>query len=67
MGAFGPRSVIVPDVTGKTREEAQAILTEAGFVVGTVTEDFSDTAPVGVVISQQPAANSSAKKDTPSC
>ena len=62
MGAFGPRSAMVPDVTGKTRVEAQALLTEAGFVVGAVTEDFSDSVAVGDVISQQPAANSSAKK-----
>ncbi len=53
---------MVPDVTGKTRVEAQALLTEAGFVVGAVTEDFSDSVAVGDVISQQPAANSSAKK-----
>jgi beta-lactam-binding protein with PASTA domain/tRNA A-37 threonylcarbamoyl transferase component Bud32 len=62
MGAFGPKSAVIPDVTGKPREEAQALLTEAGFVVGAVTDDFSDTVPLGAVVSQQPAANSSAKK-----
>jgi eukaryotic-like serine/threonine-protein kinase len=62
MGAFGPKSASVPDVTGKTRAEAQALLTEAGFVVGMVNEDFSGTVPAGAVMSQQPAANSSAKK-----
>jgi serine/threonine-protein kinase len=62
MGAFGPKSATVPDVTGKTRVEAQALLTEAGFVVGAITEDFSDSVAVGAVMSQQPAANSSAKK-----
>ena len=64
MGAFGPKSATVPDVTGKSRAEAQALLTEAGFVVGAVTEDFSDSVAVGAVMSQQPAANSSAKKGT---
>jgi serine/threonine-protein kinase len=64
MGAFGPKSAAIPDVAGKSRVEAQAILTQAGFVVGAVTDDFSDTVAVGAVISQQPAANSSAKKGT---
>jgi serine/threonine-protein kinase len=62
MGAFGPKSAAVPDVSGKSRTEAQALLTEAGFVVGAITEDYSGSVPVGNVISQQPAANSSAKK-----
>jgi beta-lactam-binding protein with PASTA domain/tRNA A-37 threonylcarbamoyl transferase component Bud32 len=62
MGAFGPKSASIPDVVGKTRVEAQTILTEAGFVVGAITEDFADSVPVGAVVSQQPAANSSAKK-----
>jgi len=64
MGAFGPKSASIPDVVGKTRTEAQTTLTEAGFVVGTVTEDFSDSVPVGSVSSQQPASGSSAKKGT---
>lgn len=64
MGAFGPKSAIIPDVAGKSREEAQTVLTQAGFVVGAVADDFSDAVPVGAVISQQPAANSSAKKGT---
>ncbi len=64
MGAFGPKSAAIPDVTGKTRAEAQTLLTQAGFVVGAVTDDFSDAVPAGSVVSQQPAANSSAKKGT---
>ena len=61
-GVFGPPSAIVPDVVGKSRAEAQAILTDEGFVVGAVTEDFSDTIPAGAVMTQSPAAKSSAKK-----
>lgn len=64
MGAFGPRSASIPNVIGKTREEAQALLTLQGFVVGTVTEDFNDSAPAGTVTNQQPAPNTSAKKGT---
>ena len=62
MGAFGPRSATIPNVIGKTREEAQILLTAEGFVVGAVTEDFHDTAPAGTIISQQPSPNTSAKK-----
>ncbi len=45
--------VEVPDVLGKTREEAEEILTEAGFEV-TVTEAASEKIEEGCVISQTP-------------
>ncbi len=63
MGLFGPRAATVPDVTGKTREQAQSELTAAGFVVGSpINEEFSDTVKAGLVVSQSPAPNSSAKE-----
>jgi serine/threonine-protein kinase len=64
MGAFGPQSALIPNVVGKSRAEAQMILTEAGFMVGAVTEDYSDSVPAGAIASQQPAGDSSAKKGT---
>jgi serine/threonine-protein kinase len=49
----GPEPKPVPRVTGRTEEEANALLQAGGFVVA-VTEEFSDDVPRGSVISQQP-------------
>jgi serine/threonine-protein kinase len=49
----GPEPKPVPRVTGRTQEEATALLQGAGFVVA-VTEEFSDDVPRDRVISQQP-------------
>ncbi len=46
----------VPDVVGLARAAAEAAITGAGLVVGTVTQRSSDTVPAGNVISQDPAA-----------
>lgn len=54
----------VPDVTGKTQAEAKTALTVAGFKLGIVTEEASDTVEEGKVISQDPLAGSNAEKNT---
>ncbi|GJL57657.1 MAG: hypothetical protein NPIRA03_05140 [Nitrospirales bacterium] len=46
----------VPDVVGLTQSIAQTALITAGLTVGTVTPVFSDTVPLGTVISQNPLA-----------
>ena len=51
-------AVDVPDVVGMQRTAAQTAITNAGLSVGTVTEVFN-TAPVGEVLSQDPAAGAS--------
>jgi serine/threonine-protein kinase len=56
----GHEPVAVPDVVGKSLEDAQAQLTEAGFVVDPPTEEFSDNVEKGAVISSTPAANEQA-------
>ena len=50
----------VPDVTGKTEAEATQALDTSGFKSST-TKGFSDTAPVGQVLSQAPPAGVYAK------
>lgn len=50
----GAQLVKVPDVTGKTKADAQRILEQAGFKVK-VTEAFSDAVAKGMVISQDPS------------
>ena len=64
-GLLGSRNAQVPDVSGRTRAEAQKLLQDAGFVVGTVNEVFSDNVDVGLVTSQTPRANESARKGSP--
>jgi len=58
----GVKSIPVPDVTSKTRANAQIALQDVGFTVGSVTEAFSDTAKVGTVVSQSPVPNALAPK-----
>jgi len=46
----------VPDLLGKTVDEAKTALTEAGLTVGTVENAYSDTIAAGLVCSQSTAA-----------
>lgn len=46
----------VPDVGGKTQSEAQTLIVAANLVVGTVSQQTSDTVKAGLVISQTPSA-----------
>jgi eukaryotic-like serine/threonine-protein kinase len=55
----GPAPVRVPDVTGQSLEAAEATLTNAELVVGTVTRRVSSTQAPGTVLAQSPAAGGS--------
>ncbi|MEO0576492.1 MAG: PASTA domain-containing protein [Pseudomonadota bacterium] len=55
----GPASVVVPDVVGMTQAAASSDITNAGLVVGTVTQQASASVPDGSVISQNPAGGAS--------
>jgi len=44
----------VPNLVGLSQMEAEALIITQGFVVGTITEECSDTVPSGDVISQEP-------------
>ena len=55
-GMFFNPPVAVPDVKGKTLEEATKDITEAEYVVGEVTEEFSDDVESGHVINTDPEA-----------
>lgn len=44
----------VPDVTGKAVADAEAALTAVGLTVGTQTQQYSDDAPDGQVLSAKP-------------
>ena len=49
----GVRLIQVPDLTGKTQAQAEALITGADLEVGKVGQTYSETVPVGSVVSQQ--------------
>ncbi|NCC78898.1 MAG: PASTA domain-containing protein [Clostridia bacterium] len=53
LGKEPVQQVMVPDVTRHTRADAVSLLESAGLTVS-ITEAYSDTVPVGVVITQNP-------------
>lgn len=61
-GVLGSQSTPVPDVRSMTRANAQIALQDAGFTVGSVKEDFSDSVKTGTVVSQSTEPNATAKK-----
>ena len=60
----GIEQVIVPDVCGMTESQARSTITNALLVIGTVTPQYSETIPAGVIISQNPEANTVVSRDT---
>ncbi|HUR87380.1 MAG TPA: Stk1 family PASTA domain-containing Ser/Thr kinase [Solirubrobacteraceae bacterium] len=56
----GPEQVAVPDVRGKSQEDARAALEQAGFKV-TVKQQESDAEDPGTVLSQQPAGGQASR------
>ena len=64
FGGGGGEGQNVPDVTGKTVEQATEELIKAGFEVGKVEEVYSDKVEPGKVVSQTPRGNSKHPKGT---
>ncbi len=56
IAVFVPQTVAVPDLSGKTQAEAEAVLMNAGLVLGAVAQEYSSTVPASQVISQDPDA-----------
>ncbi|MCP4079863.1 MAG: PASTA domain-containing protein, partial [Planctomycetaceae bacterium] len=56
--------ITVPHVSGMTQEDAGAAITGAELAVGTAAESYSDTVPAGLVISQSPAAGTTAFRNS---
>lgn len=53
---------VVPNVVGKTQENATQILQTAGFSIGTITQEYSSSVTAGQVISTDPVANTELTK-----
>lgn len=65
-GAFGGASSgePIPDVTGKTVEEATTLLKNAGFEVGSTDKKYDEKVAEGIIISQDPTAGTKREKGT---
>ena len=61
----GPAQKPVPDVVGKSEQDAEQAISQAGFNVGNVTTDSTSTQPQGTVIRQSPPGGRPAKPGTP--
>jgi len=59
----GPKPVDVPNVVGKSYDDALKALTAKRFKV-TRTDEFSDTVPAGVVIRHDPVPGTAAPRDS---
>jgi eukaryotic-like serine/threonine-protein kinase len=60
----GPAQKQVPNVVGKSEQDAEQALSQAGFNVGKITTDSTSTQPQGTVIHQSPGGGSQAKPGT---
>jgi eukaryotic-like serine/threonine-protein kinase len=60
----GPAATAVPSVIGKSKSSAKDLLEKAGFAVGTMHMGSNDDYDSGIVIRQQPAANTQAAPGT---
>lgn len=58
----GPQTV--PDLSGMTETEARNAITKAGYTIGDVTKDYSDTVAEGKVMKQDPGAKTVAEKNS---
>lgn len=58
----GKEQIDVPDVRGMSQAEASNAITQAGFAVGKISEQESDSVESGKVISTDPAGGSKANK-----
>ncbi len=62
---LGLRSMVaVPSVVGQTQSQAQSVLESVGLRLGQVSEEPTLGVAPGTVVSQTPAAESTAKKDS---
>lgn len=61
----GPQLFPLPDLTGKTLDEAKTALNAAEMALGPVTETFDETAPAGTVLAQAPRSGNPVRHGTP--
>jgi serine/threonine-protein kinase len=63
--SLGPQMSTVPDVRDRLLQDAEMILVNEGFLVGTRKEVFSSKVPSGIITDQDPVPGVMRPKDTP--
>jgi len=54
---------VVPSLTGQTQDNAKITISNNGFSLGNITNEYSDNIPKGLVISQSPSVNTLYEKN----
>ncbi|MEK9665395.1 MAG: Stk1 family PASTA domain-containing Ser/Thr kinase [Candidatus Nanopelagicales bacterium] len=62
--SLGPERYAVPDVRGAPLAAATTTLEDANLALGSVSEEWDATVPIGNVISQDPSAGAELKRDS---
>ncbi len=61
----GPELFALPELTGRTLDEAKTALNGAGMALGQLTETFDESAAAGKVLAQAPRSGNPARHGTP--
>ncbi|MGP4033121.1 protein kinase domain-containing protein [Pseudarthrobacter sp. 1C304] len=61
----GPELFPLPELTGKSLDEAKNALNGAGMALGNISETFDETAPAGTVLAQAPRSGNPVRHGTP--
>lgn len=62
--SLGPRLLTVPNMVGTTKENYTQTLQDANLPLGSATEEYSETVPIGVVIRQTPEKGGKVARNT---
>ena len=62
--SLGPRLLTVPALAGTTQDYAAKALLQANLPLGTTAQDYSETVPSGVILSQSPQSGSKVARNT---
>ena len=62
--SLGPRLLTVPALAGTTQDYAAKALLQANLPLGTTTQEFSETVPNGIILSQSPPGLSKVARNT---
>ncbi len=61
----GPELFPLPELTGKSLDEAKTALNGAGMALGKISETFDESAPAGTVLAQAPRSGNPVRHGTP--
>ena len=62
--SLGPRLLTVPPLAGTIQDFAAKALLQASLPLGTTTQEYSETVPNGIILSQSPQGNSKVARNT---